>query len=216
MVGKGLEARITEFYAFLKIPEKNLHWFLLKTTRPASFSFGYGQYVILEEDGSPFRKKTLALASSPHEGSFLSFVVAEKEGFRLNHGLKLSVPQGGFPALDAKKIFIVTHGVGITAVTGILHDIAKGRLKIDCQCLWGIRRHSELSLLEKLGIPSSMVEPVFSQEKGLRQGYVQDHLWEFFSKDYLYLLSGSAPMLQAVKDKLLGLGAHESQIYLNF
>lgn len=203
------------FKLSLKEMQKIPPWVLGKFSRPEGFSFSYGQYVRV--DFPQGGKKYLAIASSPHKDKELLFLMKLPDLGDLPQEVHVSEPMGGFCQIQEKeRLFFITHGVGISAFTGLLYDIAQGYLKKDILALWGIRSPREKELLSQLGIPLNLVTTVYSREgEGLR-GYVQDHIEKFLSPDFACYISGSTDMARSTEEKLLSLGIPKSQIFYNF
>ncbi len=132
----------------------------LKLPANERLQFFAGQYIdILQKDGQP---RSFSLANAPHDDGFLELHVRNIVGGAFtNHVfnemkerdiLRIKGPLGTFALHEEsdRPILFVASGTGFAPVKAIIEHAIKIGFKREMHFYWGVRRASELYMLDKI------------------------------------------------------------------
>lgn len=200
-----------------------------------ALSFRPGQFVWLTLDRSAFniREHPFSIASAPATRDRLAFVIKEAGDFTgrigtLPAGARAYVdgPHGGLvlEGHEGKGIVFLAGGVGIAPILSMLRELRSNRDRRPLRLLYGNRlqdqvvRGDELAAMAQdldLEVVHVLSEPPagWSGETGQLDATAIRRLCDRPDKaDWLYVVCGPPPMIDAVEDALVVLGVPTRQI----
>lgn len=200
----------------------------------APFPFGYGQYV--QVSAGAHKPGYFAIASPPEEAHAIEFLVKESDGvagalYAAGPGdvFTLSAPMGpGYPREDllGKNVILIGVGSGIAPLRSVIGSILANRSDYGerIMLIYGARDPFHIPFRAEIArwraqveIYKAMSRPEDTDWSGYT-GYVQ-HIIEGLdmpAENTIACVCGMPPMVDAVKEKLAGMGIPEDDVYLNF
>lgn len=194
-----------------------------------------GQFAWLNVGNSPFSlyENPFSISSAPAAGNKLEFVIKELGDFTrslgsIKRGTKAYVdgPHGNLivPKDKGNGVALIAGGVGIAPLIGILREMHHENDPRQTTLIYGNRVEEQIAYRDELARISSEygteVVHVLSEPKPDWQGptgMVDDTLLRsLFShpqrKEWIYILCGPSPMLEAVEKALIALGIPKNNI----
>ena len=201
----------------------------------AGLDFAAGQFVWLNVGNSPFslKENPFSISSAPSDGPGVEFIIKELGDFtntigNIATGTRAFVdgPHGNLKVTgrDAPGIALLAGGVGIAPMIGILRELAGAGDTRPVVLVYGNRRADQIVLGEELDalgradhreVVHVLSEP--DPDWAGRVGMVDERLIrDLFDRDdrrqWLYVLCGPPPMLDAAERTLISLGVGPEQI----
>jgi len=207
---------------------------IFRLSVPENFSFRAGQYVSISV---PFEGKKLrrpySIASSPKEKNSIELCIKIISGglasnyvkdLKKGDKIELFGPAGKFIVYGdsmEKNIIFVSVGTGITPFVSMIPDLLEKGFKNKIILVKGFRYgenilyDEEFERLRKkypnFGFYNVLSRPETSDFKN--KGYVQDFLAKFLPENPDVYICGLTEMINAVREKALGLKIPENRIF---
>ncbi|MDH7499715.1 MAG: FAD-dependent oxidoreductase [candidate division NC10 bacterium] len=204
-----------------------------------SYEYLPGQFAFLELDELAFpdergKRRHFTISSSPTEKDILMFTIRMRgSGFKetlrnapLGYEVTVETPRGRFvlPEVEGRRHIFLAGGIGITPFRSILRNAADRNAPIQALMLYFSRSAADLIFRRELeGIagqmPTFSLVPVLSEpEPDWRgeQGEFSERLLRRYVPDLepcLFWISGSPPMVAALKDLIRQIGIPEESLH---
>lgn len=207
----------------------------LTPARKGPLRYEAGQFAWLNIGHSPFtlNENPFSLSSAPSNDGHVSFIIKELGDFTDRIGMVqpgtrafLDGPHGHLTITGRKEpgIALIAGGVGIAPLIGILRELSLSDDPRPTVLLYGNRNEDQIARRDELATISqehgteivhvlSEPAPGWDGETGM---ITEDLLCRHFDsparREWLFVLCGPPPMLEAVEDALVALGVPAAQI----
>jgi predicted ferric reductase len=201
----------------------------------AGLDFKAGQFVWLNIGRSPFSlyENPFSISSCPSDRPAIAFLIQEAGDFTRGIGAvargtraHLDGPHGNLTLENrrGKGVALIAGGVGIAPLIGILRDLGARRDERPVILIYGARNEREIAYRDELDAlgrrPTVAVHYVLNEppdgwagRSGIVDAACLEALFSFpEARDWLFVLCGPPPMMDAAEDTLIAMGVPAHQI----
>jgi 3-phenylpropionate/trans-cinnamate dioxygenase ferredoxin reductase subunit len=204
-----------------------------RMARPEGFSFKAGQFLTIrvQAEGRPLTR-CYSISSSPETPGYLEISV-KRQGpvsnllhATLRPGVMLAIgpPAGPFvyPAADDRPLVLVAGGIGITPLLSMLRHAVAAEPSRRVTLIYSARSLDDLAFSDELSLVARhhpqvrvVITLTGQRHEGYRHGRVDAATLSQLVPEpagCLFMLCGPLPMIDSMRDLLIGLGVPASQV----